>query len=183
MFDYTQDISKLAHEIIEKYVIEKDIAIDATLGNGHDTDFLKNIFKVVHSFDINEEAVLKYEDKKNKNVYVYQMSHEYIDNFFIDGTVDLIIYNLGFLPNGNKEITTKAESTIISIEKSLNLIKTGGYILIVTYRGHFEGLREDNAVFDFLSKIPKNEYGVMMHKTINRNDVSPILYLVEKKGV
>ena len=36
MFKYVSDVSILSHNIIKEYIPEKDVAIDATLGNGYD---------------------------------------------------------------------------------------------------------------------------------------------------
>ena len=40
MFKYVSDISDLSHSIIENHLEKRVVAIDATLGNGYDTDFL-----------------------------------------------------------------------------------------------------------------------------------------------
>lgn len=45
MFKYVSDVSILSHNIIKEYIPEKDVAIDATLGNGYDCDFLSENFK------------------------------------------------------------------------------------------------------------------------------------------
>ena len=50
MFKYVGDISKISHYIIDKFLENKNIAIDATLGNGYDTDFLSKKFTKVYSF-------------------------------------------------------------------------------------------------------------------------------------
>ncbi|WP_242835124.1 hypothetical protein [Clostridium sartagoforme] len=57
MYKYVGNISDLSHHIIESFITNKRIAIDATLGNGHDTDFLSNIFQYVYSFDIQKQAM------------------------------------------------------------------------------------------------------------------------------
>lgn len=45
MFKYVSDVSILSHNIIKEYVKNKNVAIDATLGNGYDCDFLSSCFK------------------------------------------------------------------------------------------------------------------------------------------
>lgn len=47
-------------------------------------------------------------------------------------------YNLGWLPGGDKSITTKLEDTLKSIEGAKPLVKHGGMISIMLYRGHAE---------------------------------------------
>lgn len=47
-------------------------------------------------------------------------------------------YNLGWLPGGDKSITTNLEDTIASIDSAKRLIKSGGMISVMLYAGHTE---------------------------------------------
>ena len=68
MFKYVGDISNISHYIITEFLKNKNVAIDGTLGNGHDTDFLKDNFKKVYSFEIQEEPCKSYINKNIENV-------------------------------------------------------------------------------------------------------------------
>lgn len=179
MFKYVSDVSILSHNIIKEYVKNKNVAIDATLGNGYDCDFLSSCFKKVYAFEIQKEACEKYIDKNN-NVIIINESHHKIDKF-INEEVDCVCYNLGYLPGGNKEITTLAETSLKSIQLSLNLLSKNGIISIAIYRGHNEGIEEKNCIIKYLKTLPKNSFGVMIHECINRSQKSPLLIIVEKK--
>ena len=179
MFKYVSDVSILSHNIIKEYVKNKIVAIDATLGNGYDCDFLSSCFKKVYAFEIQKEACEKYIDKNN-NVIIINESHHKIDKF-INEEVDCVCYNLGYLPGGNKEITTLAETSLKSIQLSLNLLSKNGIISIAIYRGHNEGMEEKNCIIKYLKTLPKNSFGVMIHECINRSEKSPLLIIVEKK--
>ncbi|MCI9304696.1 class I SAM-dependent methyltransferase [Clostridium sp.] len=179
MFKYVSDVSILSHNIIKEYVKNKNVAIDATLGNGYDCDFLSSCFKKVYAFEIQKEACEKYIDKNN-NVIIINESHHKIDKF-INEEVDCVCYNLGYLPGGNKEITTLAETSLKSIQLSLNLLSKNGIISIAIYRGHNEGMEEKNCIIKYLKTLPKNSFGVMIHECINRSEKSPLLIIVEKK--
>jgi len=48
MFKYLGNITDLSHYIIENFVVDKNIAVDETLGNGGDCDFLSESFKKVY---------------------------------------------------------------------------------------------------------------------------------------
>ena len=100
---------------------------------------------------------------------------------FINEEVDCVCYNLGYLPGGNKEITTLAETSLKSIQLSLNLLSKNGIISIAIYRGHNEGMEEKNCIIKYLKTLPKNSFGVMIHECINRSEKSPLLIIVEKK--
>ena len=164
MFKYVSDVSILSHNIIKEYVKNKNVAIDATLGNGYDCDFLSSCFKKVYAFEIQKEACEKYIDKNN-NVIIINESHHKIDKF-INEEVDCVCYNLGYLPGGNKEITTLAETSLKSIQLSLNLLSKNGIISIAIYRGHNEGMEEKNCIIKYLKTLPKNSFGVMIHELV-----------------
>ena len=130
MFKYVSDISDLSHSIIENHLEKRVVAIDATLGNGYDTDFLCERFEKVYSFDVQEEACLNYKLKNRKNVSVVNDSHHKFDEYVIEDKVNCIMYNLGFLPGSNKEITTLAKTTMKSIEAGLELLVSNGIMTI-----------------------------------------------------
>ena len=180
MFTYTADFSSLTHSIIKNFINDKKVAIDGTLGNGFDTDFLAENFEVVYAFDIQKVACDKYKENQKKNVTVINDSHhKFLE--YINENVDCIIYNLGFLPGGDKAITTCHKSSIDSIRVGLNILKSGGMMLITSYRGHDEGMNEYNYIQELLYTLPKNKYAVMKHEIINRSNKSPVLFVVEKK--
>lgn len=179
MFKYVSDVSVLAHNIINQYVENKNVAVDATLGNGYDCDFLSSYFKKVYAFEIQKEACEKYIDKNN-NVKIINESHHKIDEF-VNEEINCICYNLGYLPGGNKEVTTIAETSLKSIQISLDLLAQNGLMAIAIYRGHDEGKEEENCILKYLRTLPKNKYGVMLHECINRSNIAPLLVIVEKK--
>ncbi|WP_294403298.1 class I SAM-dependent methyltransferase [uncultured Clostridium sp.] len=181
MFKYVGDISEVAHYIIENFIDNKETAVDATLGNGHDTDFLSERFDKVYAFDIQQCACTKYKDKNKENVFVINDSHENL-NKYIKENIDCIIYNLGFLPGGNKQITTMHESSLKSIEKGIALLNEGGIAAICIYRGHAEGKIEEKNIIEYVQELPKNKYGVMCHEFINRSKDAPLLVVIEKKS-
>lgn len=179
MFKYVGDISKIAHHIIESFLENREIAVDGTLGNGYDTDFLCENFKKVYAFDIQQCACENYKEKNKENVIVINDSHEKIDEYVTE-KIDCIMYNLGFLPGGDKKITTKHESSLASIKKGLALLKCGGIAAICVYRGHDEGKIEEEKIIEYVKELPKNTYGVMCHEFLNRSKEAPLLLIIEK---
>lgn len=180
MYRYVTDVSKLSHYIIKSFCINFDIAVDATLGNGHDSDFLSENFSKVYAFDIQKQAIDKYKEKNKSNVCLINDSHE---NFreYIKEEVDCIVYNLGFLPGGDKEITTKWQSTLKSLEAGLDILEKGALVTIAVYRGHQEGKKEEEFVLNYVRNLPKNKYGVIVHSFLNRENNPPLLVVIEKK--
>lgn len=179
MFKYVGDISKIAQDIISKYTYKFETAVDATLGNGYDTDFLSQNFARVYSFDIQKKAIENYNIRKKDNTILINDSHENIANY-INYKVDCIMFNLGFLPGGDKNITTMTHSTVNSIKTALELLSPGGIISVAIYIGHEEGKKEKEAVLDLLHQLPKKDYGVLLHTFVNRNSCTPLLAIIEK---
>lgn len=180
MFKYVGDISVIYQNIINDFIEEKNIAIDATLGNGYDTDFLSKNFKKVYSFDIQNEAILNYKHKNIENVSLILDSHENFENY-IKENVDCIVYNLGYLPGGDKSITTKEESTLKSLESGLSLLKENGLMIIALYSGHKEGKGEKDAVLNYCKSLSKKRFGVIYQQFLNRTNNPPSLVVIEKK--
>lgn len=134
--------------ILNKSLKEKDIVIDATVGNGIDTLKLLNIVKkgFVFGFDIQKEAIEatdKLLQNYGNNYRLFLKSHEYMYETLSEykNKISLVIFNLGYLPNGNKEITTNKKSTIKAIDDALKLLNKKGTILLVCYP-HEKGKEE-----------------------------------------
>ncbi|HAG45094.1 MAG TPA: rRNA methylase [Clostridium sp.] len=180
MFKYVSDVSSLSQYIIRNYSIDHDVAIDGTLGNGYDTDFLSSFFNKVYSFDVQDIAIEKYSDKKKKNVILIKDCHSKLKEY-VKESVDVVMYNLGFLPGGDKSITTEVSTTLTSIESSVEILKSGGIITIAIYIGHEEGEKEKNEILKYVSSLPKDKYGAMLHKVLNRSEKAPQLIVIEKK--
>lgn len=180
MFKYVSDVSSLSQYIIKNYSANYNVAIDGTLGNGHDTDFLSSIFNKVYSFDVQEIAIEKYSEKKKENVILIKDCHSKLKEY-VRENVDVVMYNLGFLPGGDKTITTEANTTLTSIESSIEILNPGGIITIAIYIGHQEGEKEGEEILKYVSSLPKDKYGVMLHKVINRSEKAPQLIVIEKK--
>ena len=51
------NIIKISHALMQKYLNQDDILIDATLGNGFDSLYCSSIVKNIYGFDIQEKAI------------------------------------------------------------------------------------------------------------------------------
>lgn len=176
MFNYTQSFTILYKNIVKNYVKNKRVAVDCTLGRGNDAIFLSSIFEKVYAFEIQQEAIDDFK-KKNSDITIFNESHEKI--FLVSENIDFVIYNLGYLPKGDKSITTNAETTLISIKNAMKKLCKWGIIIIVIYPGHEEGKREQIELLKYLKDVDKSIWGVMNHEMINR-EKSPSLILIEK---
>ncbi len=172
-YQITDTVKKLLLDNVK----EKNISVDFTLGRGNDTIFLSENFNYVYSFDLQKECIDDFELKNIQNVKLFLDSHENVDKY-IDG-FDCGMYNLGYLPGSNKEITTNAESTLISLYKAVNILNIGGFISIVLYIGHNQGKRESQEVLEFCSRLDNKRFNVAYLNLLNKNN-SPSLVLINK---
>ncbi len=176
----------LAHVYLNRWVKPGDTVVDATCGNGQDTLFLARLLNglgVLVSYDIQLDAIerttallekeLSLEQKKI--VVLRHSSHE----FFFEKKANAFVYNLGYLPKGNKDVTTLTSSTLKSLENACQLLSPGGIICVTTYSGHAEGECEEKGVLSFAQHLPATHWSVLHHRWLNRQK-APSLLLIQK---
>lgn len=164
-----------------------DIAVDCTMGNGHDTAFLCQLVGEkgkIYAFDIQEGAASTTKKKLQElnfleRVEIILDGHQNVDKY-IKEKVRLVIFNLGYLPGGNHEITTKKETTIEALQKCLGILGPNGIILCVIYTGHENGKREKEALENLTSKLSQKDYSVANICFTNQINNPPELICIEK---
>jgi SAM-dependent methyltransferase len=184
---------QLAHILWEQLLGKNDIVIDATMGNGKDTLILAKILskrgsgKVI-ALDIQPKALENTLKLLNENVSEFLpnielllTSHENFPSEIEPESVKLIVYNLGYLPGADKELTTQTATTLVSIEKALDLLAPGGALSVTCYPGHAEGQKEHEAIKAFVKGLDSREFCVSEHVWPGRN-LSPILLLIQKSN-
>lgn len=172
-----------------KSKIEKDhIVVDATMGNGNDTAFLCDLVGEdgkVYAFDIQEKAIIKTKDRLTAlnfqdRAELIHDGHENIDHY-IKEKVRLVIYNLGYLPSSDHKITTNSETTVDSVNKTLDLLDDGGIVLLVIYPGHESGREEKLALEDLTRNLNQKQFNVFNVKFTNQANNPPELICIEKR--
>lgn len=164
-----------------------ETAIDATMGNGNDTLFLCNTVGAagrVIAYDIQSAAMEKTRARLEKEGVLERVdfklaSHEEMSQ--LADRVGAIMFNLGYLPGGDKEITTKAESTVRAIEAGLNLLRPGGIMTIIVYWGHAAGQVEKEAVTRYCASLDQTEYLVLQYQYVNQQNQAPFLLAIERR--
>jgi radical SAM protein (TIGR01212 family) len=177
---FNLSILNRARQLIINNTKPNDLVIDATIGNGKDTLFLAGIVNNGHvfGFDIQEDAVEKTNNllmKNNKSNYtLFLKSHEYMKEVLKDhiGKISTIIFNLGYLPNGDTTITTNYKSTIKGIKDAYKLLNSKGLIIIVVYPGHKEGLEESN-------ELEQLNYNINYYRNTD-NKEAPYIMTIKK---
>ena len=181
-------ITQYCHNRIKQMVKAPNFCIDATAGTGKDTAFLASLVGEkgrVIAMDIQEMAVKKtkerlVKEKLSDRVEVVLDSHIHMDQYADRESVSLIMFNLGYLPGGDHQLATKAETTIEALQKGLSLLCEGGMISLLIYSGGDTGFEEKEQVLQWLRKLPDEKYTVLVEAFYNKPNHPPLpVYIVK----
>lgn len=186
----------LAHDHWKVLLKPGDCVVDATSGNGHDTLFLANIVLNPQTADNpgtvvaidnqqlalnNSQKLLKdhLSDFQMEHVFFYNQCHSSFPSILQKESVTLFVYNLGYLPGGNKNLTTAAPTTLQSLKSAVSLIAPGGAISITCYPGHEAGKPEEEIVLNFAVSLDPLTWSCCHHRWVNRRN-APSLFLIQR---
>lgn len=174
--------------LLTKHLSPSSYVIDATLGNGFDTDFITNILtRTGHlwGFDIQQQALDITTQKiahKPCQKDLFCQSHTQMLPLLsaYQQKIDLIIFNLGFLPHSDETITTTFNSTYRALLQSISLLRKKGLIIIVAYPGHAVGFDEHIKLSQLLQQQAPDHFFISTYQQINAQRQVPIVYTIEK---
>ena len=181
-------ITEWCHEIIRSQARYGGFYIDATMGKGNDTFLLCQLAgeegKVL-AFDIQEEArkatqTFLSEKGMLKRVELILDGHENMDEYAEEGTADVICFNFGYLPGGDHNIATSADTSLTAIEKGLSILKPGGMMSLCIYSGGDTGFEEKSKILEYLKELPSNKYTVILNAYYNRAHHPPVPVFIFK---
>lgn len=167
-------IAIIAQELLLE-VMPKSKAIDFTCGNGNDTYFLAQHYAEVYAFDIQEMAIQHTKERciELDNASLFQQSHQQFDKFV--PMFNAGIFNLGYLPQGDKKITTDASVVIETLQKCWQCLTPGGRVVLVLYPGFQEGKLEAEQLERYCAALPSKQFDVLRFQLVNRIDAPYIL--------
>lgn len=178
-------LTAIAHDALCEVLHGDDRAIDATVGNGHDTLFLAGRVGPhghVIGFDIQPAALAAARSRLSAagldaNATLLACGHERLGVEIPPdwvGTVAAVMFNLGYLPGGDKGLITRADTTLAALRQALPVLRIGGLISLMVYPGHPGADAEVRVVDDWLAQIG-DQYRVTCHAS-----PGPNLYLIER---
>jgi predicted methyltransferase len=178
---------KYSHTILSKVISPGDSVIDATTGNGNDTEFLAQSVKNdghVYAFDIQTQAIETTKQRLSDKNLIHRVTlindgHENILKY-VKNPIKAAIFNLGYLPGGDKNIITQPQKTITALKSCLSLLDKNGIIVVVIYYGHNGGLSEKEALMQWTSNLDQKQYTVLQYQFINQINCPPILLAIQK---
>ena len=176
-----------AEELIRQAVEPGARVIDATMGNGYDTQWLAELVGEsghVYGFDIQLEAVNRTRDRLaaaglENRATLFHAGHEHIAEL-VGEPVDAAVFNLGWLPGTDKALRTRAETTLTAVNAALDRLKEGALMTICVYPGHPEGRDELDRLIAWGRALPGEKYDVMARAYLNQSGNPPVLIAVKK---
>ncbi|MEW4531417.1 FAD-dependent oxidoreductase [Maioricimonas sp. JC845] len=184
-------LTQQAHQIVREVVAAGDVAVDATAGNGHDTRLLAQLVGErgrVFAFDV-QEAALEQTAKRLReaglnNVTLLQRDHAGLAAAVpedLHGQVAAVMFNLGYLPGGDHTIVTRTGSTLRALQAALAMLRPGGVMTVMVYRGHPGGAEEAAAVERLLQEC---DTGLFEFRTIDdhASETGPRLHVLSRRS-
>jgi hypothetical protein len=183
-------LTAAASSWIEVALFDGALAIDATVGNGYDTLFLAHRVgpkgKVL-GFDVQKAAlagareILKFVGSIDRVSLIHE-SHTRLSDFLPAGsTIAGAMFNLGYLPRGNRQIITRPDTTVLALRSVLEHLAERGRVTLLAYRGHEGGIPEYEGVRQFLEQLPGDEWLVEELASTNDSPIAPRLFRIQKK--
>ena len=190
------------HELLSDVVLSGDLVVDLTAGTGQDTLALYKMVGAtgqIVAFDIQSQALLTTSERllvagaqvrlqqqdihpvpREPGIDLLQLSHTEVESV-LPAAPKGIIANLGYLPGGDKGLTTLSGSTLLALERSCALLAVGGRLALVVYPGHRGGAEEGAAVTKFCTELDDLKFQVLLMQVCNRAQ-APFLFVVEKRS-
>ncbi|MCR5034372.1 MAG: 50S ribosomal protein L11 methyltransferase [Clostridia bacterium] len=192
MENIIRQTTEFAMHIVRAYVKPGDTVVDATCGNGHDTLALAEMGpEKLYAFDVQEAAVRATTELLEANGYgksitesriiVRQLAHEDMADC-IDEPVKVVVFNLGYLPGGDKACTTRTETTLAAVQDAMELLRPDGLICITMYSGHAEGKQEKKALLELAEGLDAGKWHTAYISMPNQKHDPPEILLITRKS-
>jgi glycine/D-amino acid oxidase-like deaminating enzyme len=184
-------LTQQAQDLISQFLRHGDTAIDATAGNGHDTCFLAQCVGPsgkVFAIDLQEPAIdvtsKRLRAASLQNVSLLNDDHRRLNELIpreVHGRIGAIMFNLGFLPGGNRQVTTQPDSTRAAIIQAVDLLRPLGLLTVVAYTGHDGGAAEAQFVAALMEELPAERFERATLESHPGRAPGPRLFVVRRK--
>jgi len=181
-----------AHDLIRDTLRLGDIAIDATVGNGHDTLFLAEQVGPsgqVYGFDIQQAAIDSALEKFRQAQLsdcptLIHASHAEMSEKIpaqLHGKIKAIMFNLGYLPGGDKSVITQTDSTLTALTAAARILAVDGIITVLAYPGHQGGDLETDQVKNWCGQLDTQQFEICTVYSTEHKDTAPRLFVIRKQ--
>ncbi len=179
----------MAMSVTLTYVKQGDTVVDATCGTGQDTVVLaRAVGKTgkVYAFDIQKKALILTETRLRShgmnNAHLLMKSFASMESQLPESSASAVVFNLGYLPGGDHDITTTADTTLAGLAAALRIIHPGGIVTVVLYDGHEEGREEKRQVLEWAESLDPAKYHVAFVSLLNQPNCPPEILWITRKG-
>ncbi|SKA82101.1 Putative rRNA methylase [Paucidesulfovibrio gracilis DSM 16080] len=171
---YVSQTTRFVHNVLTPVLTPGGVAVDATMGNGHDTLFLARTLGPqgrVHAFDVQERAL----ERTRRCLAMHGLAdraalwlagHETMAERLpadLHGRIRAVTFNCGYLPgtvrhggrgqDTDQAVITRPETTCRAVRAALDWLAPGGLVSLVLYSGHPGGQEETRAVEQLCSDL------------------------------
>lgn len=174
-------ITEYCHRFLRDYIREGDVCVDATAGNGGDTEFLCRMAGAggrVYAFDIQEQALRSTAERLERaglrgRAELICAGHEQMREY-VKEPAAAAVFNLGYLPGGDHTLATRAETTLEAAGQALELLRPGGILSLCIYSGGDTGYEERDALLSWLKELDTRRWLVIVNSFYNRKNDPPL---------
>lgn len=184
-----RSLTQLAHSIARRAYRVGDRVFDATAGNGHDTRFLAALAgpSAVTAIDIQPQAISATRSRLGAvadavTLLVGDHAAELERQAAASGSdptnqppYGVVMFNLGYLPGSDRSVITRADTTSRAIRAGLRLLRPGGVLTAIVYRGHPGGAVEYGAVEQLARELADIRVDVLAGDSADA--ASPVLFV------
>ena len=180
---------QLCHAFLTARLAPSGLYVDATCGNGHDTQFLCTLAGPaghVLGLDIQQQAV----DNTNARLATAGYGavgravlhdHARLAELVQPGTADCVLFNFGWLPGAEHDVHSTADGSVPALRAALEALRPGGVLAAVLYSGKVIGDAEKQAALAFFKALPLTRYTVLVCEFANWAQTAPLPCFVIKK--
>lgn len=180
-------ILHFADHLAQSAIQPGDTVIDATMGNGFDTVKLAQWVGPegrVHAFDVQEVALHSTaarlaEHNLMERCHLHLQGHQFMADTVTE-EVAVVLFNLGYLPGQDKQLTTQVDTTLQAMEQALRCLRDHGLLIVVVYPGHDEGQREQIALDRWIKTVDTMRYRSLRYQFENTAAPAPYVLAVER---
>ncbi len=179
----------LCHEFLTAHLAPGGFYIDATCGNGHDTEFLCRLAGPsgrVLALDIQLRAV----ETTNARLAAAGLGavgravvadHARLGELAAPGSADCVLFNFGWLPGADHQVHSTAAGSLPALQAALELLKPRGILAAVLYSGQVIGDGEKQAALAFFRSLPLTRYTVLVCEFANWAHTAPLPCFILKR--
>ncbi len=182
-------ITDWVREGLESHLRPGDWALDATLGQGHDTKILLEAVTAtgrVFGFDVQAQAVdaVRQLFSMHGQFEAFLQNHAEMSHYLpatAKARLRAAVFNLGYLPGSDHRVTTQTASTLAALACSLEWLAPDGVLSCTCYPGTTQGALETSAVLQWAEGLPSSSVRQTRIESVGTRERGPLVLWLEKR--